>query len=66
MNIVDGITANNKIYLTDEGEKYEKSDIWTNGVYAEFHIEVKYLVFLCYFYGEISFINELFYNYATR
>jgi len=34
--IIDGITANNKIYLTDNGEKYEKDNSWTNGVYSEF------------------------------
>ena len=35
---VEGETANNKIYITPEGERYEKSDSWTSGVYGDYRI----------------------------
>jgi fructoselysine 6-kinase len=35
---IEGETANNKIYITTEGERYEKSDSWTSGVYGNYKI----------------------------
>lgn len=35
---VDGHSANNKIYLTESGDRYFKKDSWTEGVYKGFRI----------------------------
>lgn len=37
--IEGGVTANNRIYLTEEGDRYFKPDSWTNGVYAEYELQ---------------------------
>lgn len=34
--IKDGVTASNRIYLTESGDRYFKPDSWTNGVYGDF------------------------------
>jgi len=35
---VAGDSANNKIYLTENGERYFKEDSWTSGVYQDYRI----------------------------
>lgn len=35
------VTANNKIYITDEGERYFKPDSWTGGAFEHFTIPKK-------------------------
>ncbi|MBQ8596471.1 MAG: hypothetical protein IJ409_01655 [Lachnospiraceae bacterium] len=37
----EGPTANNVTYLTEEGDRYYKSDSWTGGVYQAFQISEK-------------------------
>ena len=56
--MVDGVTANNKIYLTDEGEKYEKSDSWTNGVYVEFRLTDENIAYMKIFDVVASTFND--------
>lgn len=43
---VEGETANNKIYITDEGDRYFKEDSWTNGVLRDFKISESDLKFM--------------------
>ncbi|MCM1524582.1 MAG: PfkB family carbohydrate kinase [Ruminococcus sp.] len=33
-----GVTANNRIYIDSRGDRYFKSDSWTNGVYGDFKL----------------------------
>jgi len=56
--MVDGITANNKLYLTDEGEKYEKSSSWTNGVYADFRLTDENIAYMKTFDAVASTFND--------
>jgi len=56
--MVDGATAHNKIYLTDEGEKYEKSDSWTNGVYADFRLTDENVAYMKTFDAVASTLND--------
>jgi fructoselysine 6-kinase len=55
---VDGITANNKIYLTNEGEKYEKPDSWTNGVYVKFRLSDEDVEYMKTFDAVASTVND--------
>jgi fructoselysine 6-kinase len=56
--MVNGITANNKLYLTDEGEKYEKNDSWTSGVYAEFQLSDENEAYMKTFDAVASTFND--------
>ena len=56
--MADGITAHNKICLTDEGEKYEKSDSWTNGVYGEFRLTDENAAYMKTFDAVASTFND--------
>jgi fructoselysine 6-kinase len=56
--MVNGITANNKIYHTAEGEKYEKADSWTNGVYADFRLTDENVEYMKTFEAVASTFND--------
>jgi len=58
LHMINGITANNKIYLTDKGEKYEKADSWTNGVYTEFQLTEENAAYMKTFDAIASTFND--------
>lgn len=35
--VKNGVTASNRIFLTEDGDRYFKPDSWTNGVYGEYY-----------------------------
>lgn len=56
--VVDGVTANNKLYITADGEKYEKHDSWTNGVYVEFRLSEEDVAYMKTFDAVASTVND--------
>lgn len=39
LHVLEGNTARNKIYLTDEGERFAHSNDWNGGVYEDFRLD---------------------------
>ena len=72
--IKGGTTANNRIYLTDAGDRYFKPDSWTGGVYAEYQlkeadidlIKASDVVFLNYYCPYFSEIFEMKKKYGFK
>lgn len=72
--IEGGITANNRIYLTDAGDRYFKPDSWTGGVYAEYQlgeddialIKSSDVIFLNYYCPYFSDIVEMKKTYGFK
>ena len=38
LHVIEGATARNKIYLTEEGERYAYPEDWNGGVYENFRL----------------------------
>ncbi|MCL2577854.1 MAG: PfkB family carbohydrate kinase [Defluviitaleaceae bacterium] len=54
----DGETANNKIYLTEGGDRYFKEDSWTNGVLRDFKISSDDRAFIKTFDAVATTLND--------
>lgn len=69
-----GTTANNRIYLTEDGDRYFRADSWTNGVLTEYRlgeddinlIKISDVVFLNYYCPYFSDILEMKTKYGFK
>ncbi|MCL2690513.1 MAG: PfkB family carbohydrate kinase [Chitinispirillia bacterium] len=53
-----GVSASNKIYLTDGGDRYFKDDSWTGGVYQDYRISIHDETFMMSFDAVATTFND--------
>lgn len=54
----EGVSANNKIYLTKDGDRYFEEDSWTSGVFLDYKISADDEAFMKGFDAVATILNE--------